>query len=294
MRRVVVARSDNDGDVLLAGPAVRAVAAAAEVVLLVGPRGRQAAALLPGVAETIVWRPPWIDPDPPPVEQSDVDRLVAAIRAADVDEAVVLTSFHQSALPLALLLRLAGLRRITAVSEDYPGSLLDVRHRVDDDLPEAERALSTVAAAGFPPPAGDDGRLRVRRPLPDVAHLTGPGPYVVLHPGASVPAPAARRPTSAGGPAWPNWRPCWLGRTRWWSATPAPRTSPRRSGRRSCRCLRRSCPPPAGPRTGCRACCSATRTHRAQRPGRRSARSRATPASTAWPRRTWSPRWTSW
>ena len=190
MRRVVVARSDNDGDVLLAGPAVRAVAAAAEVVLLVGPRGRQAAALLPGVAETIVWRPPWIDPDPPPVEQSDVDRLVAAIRAADVDEAVVLTSFHQSALPLALLLRLAGLRRITAVSEDYPGSLLDVRHRVDDDLPEAERALSTVAAAGFPPPAGDDGRLRVRRPLPDVAHLTGPGPYVVLHPGASVPARA--------------------------------------------------------------------------------------------------------
>jgi ADP-heptose:LPS heptosyltransferase len=188
--RVLVARLDSDGDVLLAGPAVRAVAASAEVVLLVGPRGRQAATLLPGVADTLVWRAPWIDPSPEPVDPSDVDHLVAAVRAARVTAAVVLTSFHQSALPLALLLRLAGVTHLTAVSEDYPGSLLDVRHRIDRDLPEAERGLSTVAAAGFRLPAGDDGRLWVRGPLPPVAHLVGDGPYVALHPGASVPARA--------------------------------------------------------------------------------------------------------
>jgi ADP-heptose:LPS heptosyltransferase len=190
MSRVLVARLDNDGDVLLAGPAVRAVAATAPVVLLVGPRGRQAAALLPGVERTLVWRAPWIDPSPEPVNPSDVDGLVATLRAAELDAAVVLTSFHQSALPLALLLRLAGVPRITAVSEDYPGSLLDVRHRLDDDLPEAERGLSTAAAAGYALPPGDDGRLRLRRPLPGAGHLTGPEPYVVLHPGASVPARA--------------------------------------------------------------------------------------------------------
>jgi ADP-heptose:LPS heptosyltransferase len=187
---VLVARLDSDGDVLLAGPAVRAVAASAPVVLLVGPRGRQAAGLLPGVAATIEWRAPWIDPAPEPVSRSEVDRLVSTVRSVGIDAAVVLTSFHQSALPLALLLRLAGVPRITAISEDYPGSLLDVRHRVDGDLPEPERALSTVAAAGYALPAGDDGRLRVSGPLPDVSRLTGPGPYVVLHPGASVPARA--------------------------------------------------------------------------------------------------------
>jgi ADP-heptose:LPS heptosyltransferase len=78
--------------------------------------------------------------------------------------------------------------RISAISVDYPGSLLDVRHRVDDDLPEPERAVSLARAAGFELPDGDDGRLAVRRPLP-------PGPpyepgYIVLHPGASVPARA--------------------------------------------------------------------------------------------------------
>jgi ADP-heptose:LPS heptosyltransferase len=39
---------------------------------------------------------------------------------------------------------------------------------------------------GFPPPPGDDGRLGVRRPLPDPAPFDAP--YVVVHPGASVPA----------------------------------------------------------------------------------------------------------
>jgi hypothetical protein len=103
---------------------------------------------------------------------------------------VVLTSFHQSALPTALALRLAGVRRITAISEDYPGSLLDVRVGDPGDVPEARRALDVASAAGFALPAGDGGGLAVRRPLPETNGLTGPGRYVVLHPGTSVPARA--------------------------------------------------------------------------------------------------------
>jgi ADP-heptose:LPS heptosyltransferase len=189
--RVLVARLDSDGDVLLAGPAVRAVAAGArELTLLCGPAGRQAAALLPGVDRVLEWAAPWIQAEPAPVRAADVDRLVDAVRGARIEEAVVLTSFHQSALPLALLLRLAGVARITALSEDYPGSLLDVRHHVPELIPEPERALSVAAAAGFALPSGDDGRLRVRGPLPDVDHLIGAGAYVVVHPGATVPARA--------------------------------------------------------------------------------------------------------
>jgi ADP-heptose:LPS heptosyltransferase len=191
--RVLVARLDNDGDVLLSGPAVRAVAAHADsVVLLVGPRGRAAAALLPGVDEVVVWHCPWIDSHPQPVTRDDVDALVDRLAGLALDEAVVLTSFHQSPLPLALLLRMAGVPRVSAESVDYPGSLLDVRHRNSDTgLHEVERMLATAAAAGFALPDGDDGRLAVRRPLPDPTPLVGAGPYVVLHPGASVPARAA-------------------------------------------------------------------------------------------------------
>ncbi|MCF6508482.1 glycosyltransferase family 9 protein [Blastococcus sp. MG754426] len=187
-RTVLVARLDNAGDVLLQGPLVRAVAHGADrVVLLAGPAGAAAAGLLPGVDEVWTWACPWILGDPPPVAADDLAALTERVRALAPDEAVISTSFHQSPLPLALVLRAAGVPRISAISVDYPGTLLDVRHRVEDDLPEPERALSLARAAGFELPAGDDGRLAVRRPLPPVAHPPG---YVVVHPGASVPARA--------------------------------------------------------------------------------------------------------
>ena len=164
-------------------------------MLLCGPRGRAAADLLPGVDEVVVWCVPWIDPQPPPVDRADVDALVKDLAAARFDEAVIFTSFHQSALPLALLLRLAGVPHVAAISEDYPGSLLDVRHRVDDeDLPEPERALSLANAAGYRLPPGDDGRLRLRDPLAEVSALAPDGGYVVVHPGASVAARACPPP----------------------------------------------------------------------------------------------------
>jgi ADP-heptose:LPS heptosyltransferase len=185
--RTLCVRLDNAGDVLLCGPAVRAVAAgSAHVTLLAGPQGAEAARLLPGVDEVIVWEAPWAGFDPPPVDREDVAGLVA--RLGGFDRAVVFTSFHQSPLPTALLLRLAGIGHIAAISVDYPGSLLDVRHRVDDDIPEPERARSLAEAAGFPPPPGDDGRLAVRRPLPAFDGVRGR--YVVVHPGVSVPARA--------------------------------------------------------------------------------------------------------
>ena len=185
MSHVLIARLDNAGDVLLTGPAVRAVAAAADrVTYLAGPSGTAAARLLPGVDDVWTWDAPWAGFRPPPVDRPATDALVDRIADAGVDTAVVLTSFHQSPLPLALLLRLAGVPRIAATSVDYPGALLDVRHPYLDDLHEVEQALSLCVAAGFPRPDGDAGDLAVRLPPPTVPR---PGePYVVVHPGASV------------------------------------------------------------------------------------------------------------
>jgi ADP-heptose:LPS heptosyltransferase len=184
---VLAVRLDNEGDVLLAGPAIRALRDEADrVTLLCSPRGRQAAALLPGVDEIVCWRAPWIDPEPEPVDREQVELLVRRIAELRVDAAFVFGSFHQSPLPTALLLRLAGVPWIGATSVDYPGSLLDLRHRIDDDVHEVERALDLVRTAGYALPYGDDGALRVDVPKPPPPER----PYVVVHPGASVPARA--------------------------------------------------------------------------------------------------------
>ncbi|HEX3289803.1 MAG TPA: glycosyltransferase family 9 protein [Gaiella sp.] len=184
---VLVIRLDNDGDVLLTGPAVRAIAAGARFVsFLCGPRGRGAAELLPCVDAILEYRAPWIDPDPEPVDTGAVSRLVDQLRQCAIDEAVIFTSFHQSPLPTALVLRLAGVARIAAISDDYPGALLDVRHHVLHDVHEVERSLSLAEAAGYPLPEGDDATLAVR-PLPRCVPVDR---YVVVHPGASMTARA--------------------------------------------------------------------------------------------------------
>ena len=188
---VLVARLDNEGDVLLSGPAVRAVAAGAgRVTLWCGPRGEAAARLLPGVDDVVVHEAPWIDPEPAPVSREATLGLVDRLAGLAVDQAIVLTSFHQSALPAALLLRLAGVPTVAAMSEDYPGSLLDVRHPRDDNLHEVERALSLVATLGYRLPPGDDARLAIRRRQQSWPRPSGWERYVVVHPGATVPARA--------------------------------------------------------------------------------------------------------
>jgi histidinol-phosphate phosphatase family protein len=185
-RHVVVVRPDSLGDLLLTGPAIRAVAGrAGRITLWCGTRGAAAAELLPGIDDVFSWNVPWISADPPPVSADDTASLIAALRELGADEAIVFTSFHQSPLPTALILRLAGVGRISAISEDYPGSLVDVRHRPADGLAEPLRALSLAAAAGYALPPGDDGRLRIRMPA-----ATREPDLVVLHAGSHASARA--------------------------------------------------------------------------------------------------------
>ena len=108
-RRALAVRPDSDGDVLLAGPALRQLSADVDTVhLLVSPSGAAAAALLPGVDEVLVADVPWVGRTPAPVEPASLERLLALVRRGHYDEVVVFTSFHQSPLPMALIAKWAG------------------------------------------------------------------------------------------------------------------------------------------------------------------------------------------
>ncbi len=111
--------------------------------------------------------------------------LLWHIRRRSFSDSLILTSNFQSPLPLAMVLQLAGVPRVVGVSDDYPGSLLDLRLFIDRDLHEAERGLAIAEGAGY---RGDGPELRV---LPDLPCVRWPGradPFVVVHPGADAPA----------------------------------------------------------------------------------------------------------
>jgi ADP-heptose:LPS heptosyltransferase len=181
VRRILVVRLDNMGDVVLAGPAVAALAEIAAVDVLCSAVGRPAARLLPGVDDTVLFESPWIRSPAPPVDRADCDDLVDELAGRGYDAAAILGSSHQSPLPTALLLRFAGIREIAAVSRDYGGALLDHRLRGDPDVHEVRRGLLVAGALGA---RTDDRPLALRMP--------GPRPVsagrVVVHPGSSAPA----------------------------------------------------------------------------------------------------------
>lgn len=181
--RVAVVRLDGFGDVLLTGPAVRAVAERAdEVTFIAGPRGAEAAALLPGVDRVEALDAPWVPLHPTRFSEGAINRAVERWRAEPFDAAVVFTSLHQSPLPMALMLRLAGTTAIAGISRDHPGALLDVRLRRAAGH-EVRRNLAVAEAAGYRL-SGDD-RLAVRAVH---AAVGVPDGVIVVHPGASVPA----------------------------------------------------------------------------------------------------------
>src|SRR4051812_24331907 len=157
--------------------------------MLVSAAGAEAARLLPGVDDTIVWECPWIGVPPPGVVREEIDRLVDRNAGAGGGEALVLTSFHQPALPPPLLLRRAGVPKIAGVSQDFPGALLPAGLADPPDAPEPLRMLAIAEAAGYARPAGDDGRLAVRLPR-DPVEATPDEPFVVVHPGVDAPARA--------------------------------------------------------------------------------------------------------
>lgn len=176
-------RLDSLGDAIVTSPGFRAIARRdGPIDVLCGPAAMAVMPYLPGVRRAHAWSCPWIDASAPAIRPQAV-RAVQEI-AQGVDEAVIFTSYHQSALPMALLLRMAGVRRIGAYSTDFPGSLLDVRAQDPGDVPEPERALALARECGFP----DDGpqlALTAAAVSASLPFATDPDALVVVHPGAS-------------------------------------------------------------------------------------------------------------
>ena len=135
LRRILLVRLDNLGDVLLTTPAFRAVRRAlpeAHLALLAGPAGCEIGCLDPDIDETILYRAPNEDvyfqlPQDPERELAAVE----ALRERDFDAAIIFTSYKQSALPVAYLCYLAGIPLRAA----GPGSLLTHRHRYEETVP---------------------------------------------------------------------------------------------------------------------------------------------------------------
>lgn len=196
LRRVLLVRLDNLGDVLLTTPAFRAVRQAlpeAHLALLAGSAGCEIGRLDPDIDERILYHAPNEDvyfrlPQDPKRELVAVE----ALGEHDFDAAMIFTSYKQSALPAAYLCYLAGIPIRAAGAFEGPGSLLTHRHRYEETVPpkhETLRGLELTRSLGFPPvdpemvlvPRDEDEEGAAR-----LLEQHDVESFVLVHPGASA------------------------------------------------------------------------------------------------------------
>ena len=196
---ILAIRLDYIGDVLMLGPAVRAVketSPAARITLLASPAGATAVPLLPWINDVIQWRPIWQDVGGRMAFDPAREReLITLLAEQDFDAALIFTSFSQSPHTPAYVCYLAGIPLRAGESNEFGGSTLSTQLQgAPVEMHQVERNLRLVEYLGF---VARDRSLKVFLPQnEDATHfslLTSVGvepgePYIVLHPGASAKA----------------------------------------------------------------------------------------------------------
>jgi lipopolysaccharide heptosyltransferase II len=201
VKRILAVRMDNIGDVIMLGPALRALRhnlPDASITLLASPGGAQVAPLLPWVDDVIPWRALWQDISGQipfdPLHELD---LIEELQEKEFDAAFIFTSFSQSPFPPAYACYLAGIPVRVGHSKEFGGGVLSLAGRPPpEEGHQAERNLALIELAGMEVPRRDlelHVPASVQERADDLLRDTGLDPrtpYLLLAPGASA---AARR-----------------------------------------------------------------------------------------------------
>src|SRR5579885_3416338 len=124
-RNILAVRMDNIGDVVMLGPALRAVketSPQARITLLASPAGATAAGMLPWVDEVISWRAIWQDVgNRMPFEPAREQELVRLLANYRFDAALIFTSFSQTPHTPGYVCYLAGITLRATASNEHSG-----------------------------------------------------------------------------------------------------------------------------------------------------------------------------
>ncbi|HEX6293271.1 MAG TPA: glycosyltransferase family 9 protein [Herpetosiphonaceae bacterium] len=206
-RNILAIRPDNIGDVVMLGPALRAVKETsphARLTLLASTGGATAAPLLPWIDEVIPWRTLWQDLGHLPFDPARERALIDLLAERAFDAALIFTSFSQTPHVPGYVCYLAGIPLRAGESKEFGGRALSTELRgAPDELHQVERNLRLVEHLGF---VASDRRLALsisdaaRAAVPNLLRRAGldpDAPYVLCHPGAS--ARARRYPPERSG-----------------------------------------------------------------------------------------------
>jgi ADP-heptose:LPS heptosyltransferase len=206
-RNILVSRPDNIGDVVMLGPALRAIkhtSPDARITLLGSLGGSAGAALLPSIDDVIQWRVLWQDLGHLPFDPRRERDLIDTLAARHFDAAIAFTSFSQTPHMPGYVFYLAGIPLRAGEGKEFGGAALTTElHGAPDPMHQVERNLRLVEALGFVAPdrrlditIAREAQIGADRVLREIG-VDRAQPFVLFHPGAS--AKARRYPPERSG-----------------------------------------------------------------------------------------------
>jgi ADP-heptose:LPS heptosyltransferase len=152
-KNILCIRADNMGDLIMSGPAIRALkeTSGSRITVLTSTMATPVAHLLPGIDEVITFDFPWVKSSFAETDTAYLN-LIETIRAQNFDAAVIFTVYSQNPLPAVMLTYLAGIPRRLAYCRENPYQLLT--HWVPDEEPytyirhQVRRDLDLVSVTG--------------------------------------------------------------------------------------------------------------------------------------------------
>jgi lipopolysaccharide heptosyltransferase II len=197
VKKILIIRLDNLGDVLMSTPAIKAVRKnlpSYEIVLLTSQVGAKIASLVPEINRTIIFNSPWVkNTEKLSLNGENINNIVKQLKKEKFDAAIIFTVYSQNPQPAALISFLADIPLRLAYSHENPYQLLS--HWVPDPEPqcfirhEVKRLLDLVGDVGY---QTDDIEfsLKISNKASILATqklkaLNINSPYIIIHPGAS-------------------------------------------------------------------------------------------------------------
>ena len=196
LKNILCIRPDNLGDVIMTGPAIRALKESCpgrKITLLASRAGSPVARFIPAIDDVIKYDPFWVKNEAADSVGAFND-MAQYIRKQQFDGAVIFTVYSQNPLPAAMLCYLAGIPNVAAYCRENPYHLIN--HWIPDTEPlfdikhEVMRQLDLAAHLGA---VATDDRLSLTVSTEAVAGLSErlqqlllpDKPFVILHPGVS-------------------------------------------------------------------------------------------------------------
>lgn len=145
-KRILVIRPDNMGDLIMSGPAIKALKQSfnAHITVLTSSMAKGIIKHMPMIDDAIIFDLPWVKTNQQaPKEQ--IYEVVERLKKGSFNAAVIFTVFSQNPLPTAMLAYMAGIPKILAYCRENPYGLLTdwipdkepynvIKHQVQRDL----------------------------------------------------------------------------------------------------------------------------------------------------------------